>query len=469
MADLLLHGRAPYVGAWDQNYPGVLIVHVIQLLIFGRSTVAMYALDAILNLVGYYFLFSLAKKIHSAKAGWLAVVFTSFYYVNEELRLAAERDIYVTILVIIAATVLFNKRGKEISGLLLGIALLFRPTNALYIVVFAIVVFWFTKREERLKVSIRFALFAALPMVLFLLIYLVFGYFEGFYTATVLFTTKVYNRMRPLAGYFEGFDFYYKFLLAAPIGIYTLYKAKQKEYLTLILGLVISGFLLLLLLYRWSYNYHLIITLLALLGSIGWCTLSEYIERYLPKVLKPLPIIVFFLLWVSFFFRGSKWKHGLEGYCSGEIGNLRELHQFFDPREYDGAGAHYKVLDYLKPKVKPGSLVQMCGQYTVIPYMLEALPASRFITPPSFMMRNSKGELQPFQLEWRKEYLRAIREKRPEYFIIPNAPYEAKVFLNGRVGMPMLKEDFTEMYDLLGEMYQLDTVINAFEIYKLKD
>src|SRR5687768_4732197 len=38
--DLLQFGRMPYLGSWDQNFPGIVAIHAVVLAIFGGSDLA---------------------------------------------------------------------------------------------------------------------------------------------------------------------------------------------------------------------------------------------------------------------------------------------------------------------------------------------------------------------------------------------------------------------------------------------
>src|ERR1035441_8670133 len=50
IARRLLHSELPYVGTWDQNYPGILVVHLLALFI-GPSAVAFHVVDLALQLL----------------------------------------------------------------------------------------------------------------------------------------------------------------------------------------------------------------------------------------------------------------------------------------------------------------------------------------------------------------------------------------------------------------------------------
>src|ERR1019366_4251515 len=70
IARRLLHGELPYVGTWDQNYPGVLFVHLLAL-IFGPSAIAFHLIDVIFQLGMVWILYRLGSKLGGDVTGML--------------------------------------------------------------------------------------------------------------------------------------------------------------------------------------------------------------------------------------------------------------------------------------------------------------------------------------------------------------------------------------------------------------
>src|SRR5580692_3236986 len=95
MADLALKGHLPYLGSWDQNFPGIILIHAVQMLVSGHSQLAFHIFDILLQLIGSYLLIRIGERLYDIRAGMLAAVLAALYYVHQGLGMAGERDSYV--------------------------------------------------------------------------------------------------------------------------------------------------------------------------------------------------------------------------------------------------------------------------------------------------------------------------------------------------------------------------------------
>src|SRR5947208_662325 len=100
MADLALHGRLPYISSWDQNFPGIIAIHAVQILISGHSQLAFHIFDVVLQLIGSVLLFKLGTRLYNHRAGMLAAILCALYYVQQGLWMSGERDTYVSVILI---------------------------------------------------------------------------------------------------------------------------------------------------------------------------------------------------------------------------------------------------------------------------------------------------------------------------------------------------------------------------------
>lgn len=469
MAELLLKGRLPYLGSWDQNFPGVLAVHALHLLTLGRSALAFHCIDVVLHTIGLYYIYRITERLFGRVEAWLAIVLTSIYYVNEALNIVGERDTYVTILMV-AALWCFIQKKNSAGALVLGFSILFRPTNVLYL---AVVLAWLLHQKTSVKELIRVMVIASIPFVLFCLWYIAIGGFGEFFTATVLFTTKVYNRFRPPADFFDGYKPYWFYFLALPFGLYTAWKSNRTASQLLLYFLAVST-LTLFLLYRLPYHYHPSIILLMILTAGGWSAIFRWIVQKVDRsdsqaranVAVTLLLILIGIQALVYYLRGSTTKRAITDLFRDRVHSLSAMNTYYDDFEGTGIPWQDSVIDHIRPQLDANSKVQMVGQYAFIPYELNVSPASRFITPPAILMRSRTGDLQDFQKKWRKEYVDSIRKERPIYIIVPDAPDQARIFLNGRVGHEILQEDLTSLKDLIDSDYHLEKKIGVFSLYR---
>ncbi|HEX5316138.1 MAG TPA: hypothetical protein VFX22_05750, partial [Candidatus Kapabacteria bacterium] len=92
----MLHGIYPYSSVFYHDFPGILLVHAVQLLMFGKSVAAFHLLDVLILLIGAATFFKISKYLANEPASWMATIFWCFYYVLEGGNMPGQRDVYVS-------------------------------------------------------------------------------------------------------------------------------------------------------------------------------------------------------------------------------------------------------------------------------------------------------------------------------------------------------------------------------------
>lgn len=457
MADLTLHGHMPYVGSWDQNFPAIVAVHALQIIVCGHSQLAFHIFDIVLQLIGSVLLFRVGAVLYNERAGMLAAILGSLYYVQSGLWMAGERDTYVTILLL--ATVLLAKRGERptITGVLLGIMILFRPTYGLYAPIFFAVNFFGGRRAS----ALRMVAGALVPLILFIVWYAGIGGLQNFWEATVLFNFKVYGGHGAAFDLWEPVRFYAISLIAVGVAIYHL--ARRNPHALLLWSLLFGASVVsLLLLYRHSvYHYHPAMTLFILLSAIGWARMAEW-KKWTHSVI-PTVVILFFVFQT---FRGNTSQRVIRDVVMGRLHSFDDAYARYEPSETFGVQVQTDVAHYLGQHTKRGDTVQMFGPYSYPQYAAELRTASRFQTIHALAMRGEGDTLMPFQMQWRTEYMNDMRRSRPIYFIVCDAPEAFRQYYGGRLGHEILREDFRDAGGWLDSSYSVETKIGAFTLYR---
>ena len=478
MAELALHGHFPYIGSWDQNFPGIVAVHAVQILVGGHSQLAFHIFDILLQLVGSFLLIRIGTLLYDWRAGALAAILATFYYVQQGLWMAGERDTYVSVM-LLAALLLTLRGGKHFwVGVLCGVMFLFRPTYGLYGAIYVALDLWvqaaYTKsgaqeldRAIGWKPTANLALGAFVLPVVLVLCYILLGGLNDLWQATILFNLKIYGGTGASFILWEPVRFYAVSLIALGFGAWYLLK-KDSNTLILWAALFAASILSLLLLYRHSvYHYHPAMTLVLLLSAIGWIRIADLLAvrwRFVRPVL-PAIIILFFAMQT---FRGNTVQHVLLDLARGRIHSLEECYDRYEPSAEFGVRVQTEVGDYLLAHTHRGDTVQMFGPYSYPQYRAGLMTASRFQTLHAITMRSVGDSLQPFQREWRSEYLRDMQRTKPIYFIVCDAPEAFRQYYGGRLGHEILRDDFRELGIWLPENYYPETKIGAFTLYRFR-
>ena len=483
MADLALKGHLPYLGSWDQNFPGIILIHAAQILVSGHSQLAFHIFDIVLQLVGSVLLILVGKRLYDARAGMLAAILASLYYVQQGLWMSGERDTYVSIMLLAALYLALDRRRPSIVGLLCGLAFLFRPTYASYAVIFF--VWYLAGPRSTIRISraawVRFCAGTLAPLVLFAVWYAAIGGMKDFWDATILFNLRIYSGVGASFSLWEPVRFYAISVIAVAFAIAYLWK-KERHALYLWAALFLASVLSLLVLYRHSvYHYHPAMTLFILLSAIGWIRIADIIARKWKitnsnpvnpsnpcnpgSVLVPVVVVLYFVFST---FRGNTIQHVLVGIANGSIRSLQESYDRYEPSHTFGVQVQTEVGDYLKAHTHPNDTVQMFGPYSYPQYRAGLLTASRFQTLHAITMRGAGDTLMPFQHTWRAEYMRDMRQKKPKYFIVCDAPPAFRQYYGGRLGHEILRYDFKELGRWLDSNYSTETKIGAFTLYSAK-
>ena len=501
MADLALKGHLPYAGSWDQNFPGILLIHAAQILISGHSQLAFHIFDIALQLVGSFILFKIAARLYDERAGMLAAILASLYYVQQGLWMSGERDTYVSILMLAALYFALERKKPFAIGLLCGLAFLFRPTYAPFGIVFLL--FGILRRGETpppapspregelvtpslglaerklrpqeqdsgggkpLNSILSFLIGSLLPSLLLIVLYAFNGSLGDLWDSTILFNLKVYSGSGASFSFWAPVRFYAVSVVAVIVAATSLWN-KERPALYLWTALVAASVLSLVVLYRHSvYHYHPAMTLFILLSAVGWIRIGDIIEsEFSPKLrfIIPICVVAFFIFQT---FRGNTVQHVLLGIASGRIHSLEEAYNSYEPSTDFGVQTQTEVGEYLKLHTHANDTVQMFGPYSYPQYYAGLLTASRFQTLHAITMRGTHDTLL-FQLEWRAEYLRDMQQHRPLYFIVCDAPEAFRQYYGGRLGHEILQDDFRELGFWLQSYYSPETKIGSFTLYRRK-
>lgn len=471
MSSLLLEGRLPYTGSWDQNFPGVLLVHLPQILVLGRSDLAFHIWDMALQLVSCWLLYRIGRRLGGDMAGSLATILAALFYVQQGLWTAGQRDTYVTLLMLAATDRLLIaevlRRQSYLIGLLLGLALLIRPTYGLYLLG-PMVILGGVMREQ-----LRYILGSVTPWAATIVLYALAGGLGEFYLATIRFNSDIYIGQGAEFGLWEPVRYYAVSLVAAVAGFIWLARAGAYRVLALWSIFFISSVVSLVLLYRHSaYHYHPAMIMLILMSAIGWAKMIQLAsERVRGVTIQRTITAAGALLIVGFFsfqtFRGNTIQHLLRDLAVGKIGSLQQMYSYYEGSSEFGYVPQLRLSEYLQRTCTEGEAVQMFGPYSYAQYRAGLSSASRFQTLHGLVMRREGTALQPYQIRWRDEYLYSLDSVRPKIFIVSDGPEAFRQYYGGRLGHEILNEDWTELNAWLHKHYSQDTVIGTFTAYRL--
>lgn len=456
ITDLFLRGVPPYAGAWDHAFPGVMLVHIVQLTLLSKSTFALHAVDIVIQLVALSSMYSLARRFHSDVAGWSACVIYCIYYVTRGSNMIALTDGYVACIIIIALDLAYRNRAYAAASLF-GLTIVFRPTYGLLCVLY---VLWDLYVARDFKQAMTLSLVGAIPIALLITLFGASGHFDEFFISVWTYNVEVYNRYAGTEQFFEPIVRFALLFLPAVLGFaLSLRRIKRSGLVLLTLTAAVISLLLLI---HAPYQYPPLAIQLALLAGVGWGMIVKQLRW---SILAKLALIAVHVFFIVFYLRGITLKASLADCVGGA--SLLEAQSHSEPSPLWGIIPQERVADFLKRNTNDKDRVQ--GLAPLYPmFMAGVLPSNRFIIPLGFGIRAEDGRLKDFQIEWRKEYIRDLEAQPPKYYIIADSSQDARPFLNGHMPHEFIRKDFLEVGEWLDREYKLDTLIGSFFIYGRK-
>jgi hypothetical protein len=461
ITDLMIgHGIMPYTGPWDHGYPGMVLIHLVQLPLLGRSAEAMHVTDIALHLVAFAYLYRLTARIYGEKSAWFACLLYAIFYVVRGVQTIARTDSTAACLLVIATSVASDplKKRSHVASLIFGLLLFFRPFYILFIGAYAL---WQWYRSRNTSEAITACILAIVPFALFIIAYGAAGNIDDLVQSLWSFNREVYYRQAGMTGLFDPLMRFWIMLLTLPIGLVLMLRRWRLSALLLIM--IVLSFATLFILSHAPYQYNPLMLLLSVPVGIG---LAWVIERLKLRTSWQYAIgITCMLALLVIYMRGTVLSQALKTVASTR--SIEAAHALSEPSQLWGYTAQQATARFLQTHTSPGERVQALGP--LYPqYMAGCVPSSRFIIPQAFGIRKVDGSLADFQVKWREEYIQDLNAHPPKYFIIADSSEGSRPFLNGLLPHEFIQKDFVQVGEWLGKNYRLDTLIGSFFIYGRK-
>jgi len=483
----------PYIGVWDQNWPGIFIVHRIALEIFGETILGFRIFDFLIQLSAVVMIFYLAQRLlSSSAAGFFAGIFYSIYYYGLGFMGAGEREAYI-FWILLVCTVLVLKLGEQsmfraaLIGLFSGFAFLLKPTFALAGLVFAVLFLaeGIKQKRGRLLAGLSlYSLFFILPLLAVVFYYQRLDRLSDLYRATIWYNLAVYRKMGPpfwsmrelissqihrimLA---DQRVIFYSSLFGLFVVLSFRLAAREKKLFWLSMVWALTGIFSCVVQDRY-FPYHLIPFwgFMTIYAGAGWGWLTERILGQGKKVFRKALAGIFLMAAIGLMIYGLK-PYLREFAVTHYFRNLDEAY-LAELGRYDGhlAANYYLAALHLRPIIMPDDGLEFFGPYPLINFVLKKKLPSRFPCVQSLILVPREGKLSDIQREWIREYSSDVIKARPRFFLVSNYfPGQKNPFFNSL--SPSLEEalnnEFPDLRDFLRKNYTLKSVIRQVDIYE---
>jgi hypothetical protein len=457
IGDLWLRGLWPYTGSWDHNFPGTPVIHMLQLLTFGRSAAALHSFDIVWQLGTAALIYATTKRFAPSSAAWLASVMYIVHYVVGGFTATCQKDTFAPLFIILAVYLLLGDRITTqrllIAGLSIGFAILIRPTYG--IAVFVSPLFIPILHRKYTRDLLRLFTGVAILFSAFLAPYILAGDLHEVLASALLFNFTVYSG-QTLSGYWLGIlSSTWWFWVPGLISLALTYRRQERSPLPL---LIMSAALYssLFVLQRFDYHFYPFVVFVVMLSAIG---LDKLLRSDLLKLVA-YPTLSLVMLYILL--AGTTTSAAIRSVLSGST--LQQAQESYDPVQW-GIRDSRMLADYLKRNSGEFDRVQVIGPPDAA---LEARvqPASRFIVLHAFSLGAADAPLTPDQARWKNEFEETLTTKQPKYIVVFRGDPSGLRFHRGLYQREYIRQHLPRVDVMLQERYRVDTLFSLFEVHK---
>jgi hypothetical protein len=485
-------GRLPYLGSWDQNFPGIVYVHAAIISLFGVSPTAFRVVDVLLHLTGVMLVASIVARSHGERTGGIAALLYAMIYMLAGFWMAGQRDGLAGILILgsVRLYLFLHDRRESISighgmlgmlagGVLMGFAISFRPTLGLLAVTLGIVILIYEKRNRVAWLAAYFV-GGLLPWIAILLPYLAIpGALDEFYTAVVRFNMEIYAQPMFRRSILRPHELFCDLILL--LWIATRLRMEGVEwlrgrsralrsmpletflfatfYIAAKIGVVVMGKY-----YIQHYDGLLILSEILLAVSITRLIGERWESRLVRKGAMAMLAVVTCLIYARSYVPGL-----IRNLATGQGASLRVLHAHLPLWCIDRTDVDEALLaDFLEARnVRRGDAFEFIGLQPGIYWKSGTRSASRFTMVSPLVFNNPTGRFTGQQRSWQKELVDSLRSVGPSYIAFDRngIAYENYVNLTGAG----LIDTIAGLRRFLDEAYERDTVILNWEVYRREE
>ncbi len=491
-SDLLRFHQLPYLGSWDQNFPGIVYMHWLSIALFGNSAIGFRLFDFTVHLGMAWMFFSLLIRWLAPRTAFLAVVLYMLHYIANGFMMAGQRDAFAVAFLLMGTLLLFaatkhleRSTAKYFaaigSGIALTIMFTIRPTYGTFTLVgFAFLLF---QDKNRIPLAASYTAGVTCVMLALFIPYAVrAGGIEQFYLCTVRYNLDIYGVIRtPLKLVFKEFWMRKLFFVPGFVGILlAIYPSLRRassvrafwQSITppmlrqrwLFIGYGLSALISLLTMGKFlPYHFEPLMLVLMPFAALGIESLIAAIPGRPWKIVAIASLCIFSLFRVYPLYLATPFAHAI---LNGEPLEIPQS-------EMTSAEAGFRsnvdaeVAAYLDKTAPLGEHVACVTLTAGIRWRTAHPCVSRFTTFYPLSMCAPDGTHPEFQQAWRREFLDSLIADKPYYIVLGNGPAEIIDWV--RIPPSQSIHDLEGFDSLILPHYQADTTIGGYTFLKRKN
>jgi Dolichyl-phosphate-mannose-protein mannosyltransferase len=463
------HGL-PYIGSWDHNFPGTILIHALGIALFGNSVLGFRGIELIMQIAIVLSLYKLSRLWLNPGASLLSCTLYALFYVHGPGQFMGQRDDFAVLplswafwVTVIAFRSKFHRSKNFLlacAGALFALATSIRPTFAILLGVPFITLFSLRNAYDR-----RFLLYELLGFAIIVLLWalpytLTPDGIHQVYLSTIRFNFEVYGHAP-----FHLHDISNRSLLVVAFllwwaAVMILHRRNGRHFTEAPHSreekrFIIASFIALLIgviVMRRIASYHLMpfcAFFMPVIAAAIWDLKTRWGKR---------GTIALAVLVIGLFCALYPWNivFGTEGraiFCSS-----KPLAERLAGNPIDSA-----AVSYILHNTNQDDAVEVSAFFPDIRWQIERPSATRFTTLTALLLHPYGGTFTDFQQEWQAEYTARIEHVYPKFYIIQNAVDSADNIYTLRDLMAL--PGFGAFVE---QAYTLDTTMGEYYIYRRK-
>jgi hypothetical protein len=465
------YGGLPYLGAWDHDFPGIVIVHATAIYFLGNSMLAFRSVEYVTIVITIVALYRGSRLWLSETESLMGCFVFALFYAYGRWDCMGQRDNF-TVLPIILAGFFFVQASRKndsrleywligFGGTMVGLATCIRPTFALLLAVPFLSLYRITNVRPAIAAIAGFCL----PVLMMILPFaLTPDGIRQAYLSTIRYNTDIYAQYFPLA--MAGFSTYVRELF------------QLRQFMVFVLG----GVLLFVYAFRRarripsvveshrerSFIFHFFAALLFgmfVQPTLSACHFTPFYACFIPVLTKMmLDVSKNFGRWrltaitgALIIFASVLYPWGLvRTFVNGKF-SIKSAYSYFGPIQ--GIQEQSTIASYLTKHTNPNEFIEVIGD-PGISWRVPRRESSQFVREWDFVFIARTGHTTNYQREWRAAYLQSLQRTSPRYIVIARDPGEtlSTLFSISMTHTPEIK-------DFIQRSYQLETLYPGHAIY----
>jgi MFS family permease len=480
------YGRIPYLGSWDQNFPGIFYLHSFVISLFGVSPFVFRTVDITAHLLTAILVGLLVHRRYGLWTAIGATALCSLDYMFGGYWLAGQRDGFGSLLILLATASYLAAREKYshrssgwlliVSGVFAGFAIAFRPTFGLMGAALGLAIVLY-EREKRWQWSALYIAGGVLSWILILFPYLIRpGALTEFYLATVRFNLEVHilYRQSILLLVTRPREIVYDLLLGVWCVQYVRHKGwpnGQKLRLAfktmhvetmLFIAYYIAAKLSVVLMGKYFISHYDPQTVLN--GILGSIVLRSVLLDFRSHPVVRYGYGIAFAFLMVFLYASSMVPALVHNIVTGRGASLHELHAYRHYAVNDWELEYDLAADYLDRHAARGNPIEVWGWSTGLYWRAGCTASSRFVFMLPLIMTQQDGSVTTFQKAWQREFIDSLRHVPPKFIVIAKDSMGLGVFYFHPAAA--LVDSLPGFRQLLDSIYRLDTVMPHWDVYQ---